>query len=61
MVLCAVEEVGHVEDEEAEVVCCVDAGVDVAEEPFVPEHQPLFYARPRGKPVSFAVVVVPGA
>ncbi len=52
VVLGAVEEVGEVESQEGEVVCCVDAGVDVPQEPFVVVHQPLFDGSVRWQPVA---------
>lgn len=52
MVLCAVEEVGHVEDEQGEVVCGIDARVYIPQEPLVVVHQPLLERRARLQAVS---------
>ena len=56
MVFCAVEEVCHVEDEQGEVVGCVDRGVDVPEKPLVVVHQPLLDGCACSQALSVAVV-----
>jgi len=56
MVFCGVEEVGHVEDQEGEIISCVDAWIYFSQKPFVPEEEALFYACARLESVSLAVV-----
>lgn len=51
-----VEEIGQVEGEEGEVVGCVDAGIDVPQEPFVE----VLYALPESRVWGEAVAVVAG-
>lgn len=52
----AVEQVGHVEDEQGEVVGRVHAGVDVAQKPFVVVHEPLLDGRARGGAIALSLV-----
>lgn len=56
MVFGAVEEIGHVEDNQREVVGGVDRGIDIAQEPLVVVQPSLLETRARAEAVSGATV-----
>ena len=56
MVLGGVEQIGHIEDYQREVVGGIDARVYVPQEPLVVKHQSLFYASSCSEAISFPVV-----